>query len=449
MVGGDEMSDERKGLFDSLPDQPAPDRQGHAGVRLREAERDQIELMMMSLDDLLPADHRARVVWSFVEKVDVSALEAQIGSVEGQAGAPATDPRILLALWLYATLEGVGSARELDRLCKEHHGYRWLRGGVSLNYHTLNDFRGGHGAFLETLLTDMVAAMLHAGLVTMDRVAQDGMKVRAAAGAGSFRRRATLEARRREAADQLARLRRELDGDQAAGQRRRQAAQERAEREKQERIEAALKALPEIEAQRQRKGKPVDQARASMTDADARIVKMPDGGHRPGYNVQFATTTDGQVIIGVDVTNTSSDQGQAGRMVDQIERRYGRRPAELLVDGGFVSFDDFERIAQLGCNVFAPVPEPREAGRDRFEPRASDPPIIAAWRRRMATEAAQAIYRERAQTAECANAQARNRGFRQLTVRGLAKARAMALMYAIAHNLMRAFSLEHAVSAVP
>jgi transposase len=432
---------EKQGLFGDLPEARASEKVGRGGARLRQAERHQVELMMMSLDELLPSEHRARIVWSFVEKLDLSALVAQIRSVEGGRGAPTTDPRILLALWLYATLEGVGSARELDRLCQVHHGFRWICGGVGMNYHTLSDFRVGHGAFLDELLTESVAVLLHSGLASLDRVAQDGMKVRAAAGSNSFRRRGTLEAHRDEAARRIAALRRDLGSDAQTSQRRQKAARERAAREQAERIEKALKALPEVAAKRKRKGKPEEDARASKTDAEARIMKMPNGGYGPAYNVQFSSTTEGHVIVGVEVTNASSDQGQAGPMMDQIERRYGRRPTELLTDGGYVAVDDLVAIAQQGTTIYAPVPEPRKGARDRFEPRPEDQPEIAAWRRRMASEEAQAIYRQRAATAECVNAHARNRNLQRLTVRGSAKAKAVALWYAIAHNLMRAASL--------
>ncbi len=152
-----------------------------------------MSLRPLSLEDLLPADHRARFVWSFAERLDLSTLYGAIKAVEGHPGHPPADPRILLALWLYATAEGVGSARELDRLCREHIGFEWLCGGVGVNHTTLAEFRVAHGAVLERLLIDSFAAMLKTGHASLERVAQDGMRVRAAAGAASFRRRASLE----------------------------------------------------------------------------------------------------------------------------------------------------------------------------------------------------------------------------------------------------------------
>ena len=179
-------------LFGILPQQMSAARPVGA-PRLRKAERRQVSLRPLSLEDLLPPDHRARFVWSFAEGLDLSALYRAIKAVEGHPGHPPADPRLLLALWLYATVEGVGSARELDRLRREHIGFEWLCGGVGVNHTTLAEFRVAHGAVLERLLVDSVAAMLKTGHASLDRVAQDGMRVRAAAGAASFRRRASLE----------------------------------------------------------------------------------------------------------------------------------------------------------------------------------------------------------------------------------------------------------------
>jgi len=418
--------------------------------RVQRAQRDQVEMQMFALNALLPDDHAARVVWEFVEGLDLSALYARIRSVEGGAGRDAIDPKILLALWLYATVDGVGSARKLDRLCTEHVAYRWLCGGVSVNYHTLSDFRTAHTAFLDDLLTQSVATLRHQGLVTLSRVAQDGMRVRASAGAASFRRRESLEACQAEAREQVEALRAELEADPAAGTRRTEAARRRAARERAERIRQALAELPDVEA----KKKPTDKgkARVSTTDPEARVMKMADGGFRPAHNVQFATDTESQVITGVEVVNTGSDQGQMSPMVEQHQERYDRAPGEMLVDGGFAKHEDIEKVSspENGTVVYAPVQKPKKEDRDPHVPRPGDSETIAAWRQRMGTDEAKAIYKERASTAECVNAIARNRGLRQFLVRGLAKVRAVALWYALAHNLMRAATLRaEALAAVP
>jgi transposase len=256
-------------------------------------------------------------------------LRQPIQAVEGGPGQAPADPRILLALWLYATLRGVGSARELDRLCEQHVAYRWICGGVSMNYHTLSDFRTGHVELLDRLLTESVASLMAEGLVTLDRVAQDGMKVRASAGAASFRRQPTLEEALAEAEEQLRQLQQESDADPAASKTRQQAARQRAAEERTRRIRAALEQLPKIAAGK--KAKDRDKARASTTDADSRVMKMGDGGFRPAFNVEFATATQSQVITVADATNSGGDQGRMAPMVEQHDERYARKPGEMRV----------------------------------------------------------------------------------------------------------------------
>jgi transposase len=392
-------------------------------------------MRVCAVDALIPEDHPVRLVWAYVEQLDLGELLAQIKAVHGAAGAAATDPRILMTLWLYGTLRGIGSARELDRRCREDLPFEWICGGVSLNYHTLADFRVAHVEVLDRLLTDSVAVLLEQGLVRMERVAQDGMKVRASAGAGSFRRRARLEQFRQEAQAQVQALKAELETDPAAGHRRQEAARRRAAQDRAERLRRALEQLPQIEANKPAKEK--DKARVSTTDPEARIMKMGDGGYRPAFNVQLATDTPTQIITGVEVTNSGGDQGKLAPMVEQLEERYEQKPKEFLVDGGFAKKEDIENVARAGTTVYAPVQASKDPARDPHTPRPDDTPQVAQWRQRMATPEAKEIYKERASTAECVNAHARNRGLYQFRVRGLAKVKAVVLWYVLAHNLLR------------
>lgn len=305
-----------KELFDVLPEQIAPDRPVQDKPRLRKAERRQVKLRAICLDDLIPADHRVRMVWRFVEGLDLSQLLAEIKAVEGQAGHPPADPRIMVALWLYATTEGVGSAREVARLCDDHIGYHWLCGGVGMNATTLSDFRVGHGQILECLLIDSFTALVKAGVASLGRVAQDGVRVRASAGAASFRRDSTLQECRHEAEKAVRNLRAELVTDPAASNRRQAAARQRAAEERESRVLAALAVTEELLAQQTEKarkeaereaarmakkgtdksaeGEPVNakpkecpkEPRASTTDAQARVMKMPDGGFRPARSIE-------------------------------------------------------------------------------------------------------------------------------------------------------------------
>ncbi len=428
-------------LGDPSRPEPAP----KPAPRLRRADR-QIVVPAMPLEDLLTPEHHARAIWQFVQGLDLTLLYQTIRAVEGGPGRSATDPQILVALWLYATVEGIGSARALDYLCTQHHGFRWLCGGVSLNYHTLADFRVDHLEFLDELLTHSVAVLLEQDLVDLNRVAQDGMRVRASAGAASFRRRPTLEQCLQEAQTQVQRLRAELETDPGEANRQQQRARERAARERDERIRQALERMPEMEAKKKadEKGK----ARVSTTDPQATVMKMADGGFRPAYNVQFSAATGSLVIVAVAVTTSGSDMGQLAPLVEQVHARFGVYPREVLNDGGFAKHEDIEAVSvpDKGCVVYAPVPQPKDPKQDRYAPHAGDSSAVAAWRARMATAEAQEIYQERAATAECVNAQARNRGLVRLLVRGVRKVKAIALWFAVAHNVMRALSLRAAAA---
>jgi transposase len=414
-----------------------------AEPRVQRPNRTQLEFRPLDLEALVPEEHRARVVWDFVEGLDLRVFYEDIKAVEGHAGRPPIDPAILMGLWLYATLEGVGSARAIARLCEEHDAYRWLCGGVSVNYHTLADFRVQQPERLDGVLTTSVASLLAAGLVELTRVAQDGVRVRASAAGSSFRRGPRLEAWWAAAEAQVAALRAEVDRDPGAPTRRQAAARQRAAAERRQRVGEALAQMPAFAARRRQAGVK-GPARLSTTDPAARVMKMADGGYRPAFNAQFMTTTAGQVIVGVAVTNAGTDHGQLGPMVEQVQRRYGVAPGEVLADGGFVDFADFRTVAAAGGKVYAPPPgahDPTRPGRPTWR---RDDAVLAEWRQRMYSPVGQAIYRERAATSECVNAQARNRGLRQVLVRGLARVRAVMLWYALAHNVLAAARLRAA-----
>jgi transposase len=429
---------------DDLPDLPSPSQAAQslpAGKpRLRLPIRDQIEMRSASLDDLLEADHPVRVVWASICTLNLKSWLGEIRAVEGHVGRDATDPRLLVALWVFATLKAVGSARELARLCQESLPYQWLCGGVSINYHMLSDFRSSGGGKWDELLTQIVGTLLDAGLVKMDRIAQDGMRVRASAGKSSFHRRGTLEECLEAAREQVETLKQLAAEDTADLTRRQRAARERAAQERQQRIEEAMRQCEELQQQREascgRKGR---EARASTTDPEARVMKFPDGGYRPGYNVQFATDTESGVIVGVDVTNAGSDGEELPPMLEQLEERYERVPSEALVDGGFATRAAIDKADQRNCTVYAPIKaeEKKQAeGKDPYAPCKGDSDAVAAWRSRMGTETAKLIYRLRGQTAEGVNAQARNRGLWFMPVRGQPRCRTVALLFAIAHNLV-------------
>jgi len=405
--------------------------------RFETANRAQIELQPCDLESLLPPGHAARLVWRFVEGLDLSGFYTAIRAREGGPGRSPIDPKILIALWLYATIDGVGSAREVDRLCYRHDAYRWLRGGVAVNYHTLSDFRIAHQTALDDLLTQSIATLRHRGIVTLARVAHDGTRVRGSAGAGSFRRVGTLEQALRDARAQVARTARQTEAPVNA---RADAAQRRAAADQLARVDEALAQLPQVAALKERQGKPGAEARVSTTDPDARVMKMADGGYRPAYNVHLATDVDSRVIVGVRTLNTGSDQSQVGPMLDAIAARLGTLPAAQLVDGGFVTKAEIAATAARDVTLYAP---PMTRGRRApDQPARGDAPAVAAWRARMATDEAKGLYKARAATAEWVNADARtHRTLGRLLVRGLPKVQTCVLWVALAHNMMRTMDI--------
>jgi transposase len=433
-------------LFDkSPPEIPTPAEVAEPLMgqpRLRVPERQQVKMYWQSLDELIESDHQVRLVWMGVCGLNLDRWLSQVKAVERAVGRDATDPRLLLALWLYATLRGIGSARELARLCEKHLAYQWLCGGVTVNYHMLSDFRSREGGWSE-LLTQIIAPLLAEGLVTMDRVAQDGMRVRADAGSSSFRRRATLESCLEEARQQVETLQQLADEAPEELTKRQRAARERAASERVERVAEAIRNCEELQTQREataaKSGRKATAARASTTDPEARVMQFPDGGFRPGYNVQFSTATDTGIIVGVEVTNAGSDQDQLPPMLEQLKERYDQVPEEGLVDGGFASLEAIDAASELGCTVYAPLKGEHKqlaAGKDPYAKKAGDSASVAGWRARMGTAAAKQVYKLRCQTAEWVNAQARNRGLYQMPVRGTVKCLLVGLLYAISHNLL-------------
>jgi transposase len=405
-------------------------------LRLRRANREDVIRVPARLKDWLPPDHLARQIWTTVEGLDLTEFYVDIQVEDGTPGAPATDPLLLVAVWVYATSQGETCARAVADLCVNHVAYIWLCGGVSMNYHTLSDFLTRYGAALDQLMTQVVQRMREAGLIEFDAHAQDGMRVRASAGAASFHREATLSKSLEKAQAQVQVLEQTRAAETSDWSAREQAAQERAAQERVERLTAALAELPAVRAV-----KPADErgdARVSSTDPEARVMKMADGGFRPAYNWEFVVDTARLVIMGVEVVNAGSDKAQTLPMLKQDQRRGGRLPHDWLMDGGFVTLSAIE-VAEVDqrVRVIAPVPEPKDETRDRYAPLPSDSSAVAAWRQRMGTDEAKETYKLRAATVECVNAQARtSHGVYQVRVRGRAKVRCVALWVAITHNLL-------------
>jgi len=414
-------------------------------VRVKRAQRGQITWGRVDLDAEVPADHEVRAIAAIVDKLDLRGLYADVRARGETAGAPATDPKILLGLWVYATSDGVGSGREIARLVELHAAYRWLCGGVAVAYHRLNDFRSDHGDVFSELVTQLLARLMKHDLIDLHRVAQDGTRIRASAGAASFRSGDTLERLMTEARAHLVEVTRAATDPALTA--RNAATMARVAQDRLVRLEHALAELPDVAAIKKKSGAKDATPRVSTTDPDARVMKMPDGGFRPAFNVQFATTTDTvRAIVGVSVTNRGSDQGQATPMLEQVETRTGVRPTELLVDGGYPSHDAIDQATAAGVTLYAPVPKPRgkpsetpdQPPIDPHLPKPGDSDAVAAWRVRMGTDDAKQIYKQRAATAETVNADAKaHRGMAATALRGLNKVTGNACLFALTYNILR------------
>jgi len=431
-------------------------------ARVIRADRSQTRWDFIDLDGLLPSDHRARIVWSFVESLDLSRLYDSIKSREGDVGRPAADPAVLLALWLYATIEGVGSAREVNRLAERDLAYRWLAGGVPLNYHGLADFRVDHMDVLDRLLSESVTAMIAEGLVTLAEITIDGTKVRANASVNSFKTGGHLARIEAAVEERLAALKAEVESDPAAGSARLRAARERAERMVKERAGKAREAFEKLRAEKEERArthakdeeKKKTKPKASLTDPEARMMRFHDSAIRPAYNVQIAAAAQQGIIVGIEVTTRRNDAGLATPMVDDIVRRYGKAPDTLLVDTNYATSEDIAALAEREAGpvtVFAPPPTERETVKPetlirRARAREREGDSLKAWRARMASEEGQAIYRRR-KMIERINADRKNHGFGFIPVRGRLKAQSVALIHALANNLMAAYRLRGASTA--
>jgi transposase len=401
--------------------------------RILEPQRVQGEIRFEIPDDMLPESHAARLLWNVLGTLNLAAFSTGCEAVEGKAGRSLLSPRMLLTLWLYAVLQGVGSAREIARLIKTDVAYRWIVGNVKIGHHKLSEFRIGHGEALSTLMTDVLASLMVKGLLSLDLVANDGTRTRAAASAPSFRTYGSLLECRQQAALHLkAVLALAGDPEYTRAQHVRRAA---AARDFKERVEAAIATVGEL----QKKRKPSDDpARASTTDAEARVMKMGDGGYRPAYNVQYAVAGSElggpRTIVGVQVTNVGSDMSSLTPMAEQIQQRTGELPKTVLADGGHAKQEDIVKLRRQGVDVLVPPPENAKP-LDQLRKEGADPEVIA-WRERMETPEAQETYRARAGLCELSNAhQKSHHGLTQFLVKGIAKVTSVILLNVVASNL--------------
>lgn len=396
--------------------------------RILEPDHQQISIRFDDPDRTLPDDHLARVLFLIIGRLDLSAFVRGAKAVEGHAGRPLLSVQMKLALWLYAISQGVGSAREIERLTRSHDAYAWLTRGLSVSHDTLSEFLVGHGEALRKLMVDVLASLSRMGLLDISVVAQDGTRVRASASAPSFRRLESLQQCREQAALHLKAVLADGEREERLGV---QAVREAKARETLVRVDAAIATVNELQQQR---GYEKKEARASTTDAEARVMKMPDGGFRPGYNFQFATAGSElggpRTIVGVNVTNVGSDMGSVAPMIAQAAQNTGRFPMVWMADANHVRHACIEAADRVGIAVLMAVPE-----REKTSLRPASPPV-QAWKDRMQQPEAKRLYKARAALAELPNAHGKARfGIDHVLVRGLEKVGCVGVMLALAFNL--------------
>lgn len=414
--------------------------------RVRSPVRNQIEFVNLSLDDLIPEDHHVRNIWYYINQMDLSLFFNKILSTSCNPGRPATDPKILLAIWIYAIVEGIGSARVIDRYCVEHLAFKWLCGGISVNYHTISDFRKNNTEEFDDLIIQIISRLIHKDLVSLKRISQDGMRVRASAGTSSFRRKPTLKDALKIAKEQVTALKDELDEDAAACLNRKSAAKKRAAENRLQRLTEAVNehtksvASLAISKKKHRKKlieKEKDEIRASTTDPTARKMKMNHGGFSPAYNFQLAVDTESKFIIGSYITNRGSDYGELLPMFNKIKDRHKKMPQQFLVDQGYLDHQDIIKVQKSGCKVYV---NPKESA-SKNEPKPKEDNQLAEWRVRMGLDEAKEIYKDRAANSEWANACMRNRGLNRLLVRGMNCVSSVLNLHVLTHNVLRSLKL--------
>jgi transposase len=338
-------------------------------VRQKEINRQQLLLRPVEVEKLVDLGHPVRAIWELVGRLNLGPFYAEIESVEGVAGRPVWDPRLLISLWLYAYKDGVSSAREIARLCEYHPAYQWLTGLEVVNYHTLADFRIRHKEALDQLFIEVLGVLSHEGLVTLQRVMHDGTKVKAYASDKSFHRKATLQDHLRLAREQVEQM---GDPESEELSQRVVKARQRALREKRQRLEEALKALGQIEAFRT-KASEKEKARASSTDPEARVMLQAKGAYGPSYNVQISTDAQAKIIVGVGVTQSPTDAAQLEPAVDRVEANLDERPQQIVVDAGLMNQATMEAMTEKQVDLIGALPERGAIVVNRLEQRGVSP----------------------------------------------------------------------------
>jgi transposase len=334
--------------------------------RYEAIDREQLCWRVVDVERLIGEEHPARAIWEFVGKLDLRGYSEEIRAVEGQAGRPAWDPRLLISLWVYGYSEGVGSGRAIEQMCEWEPAYQWLTGGRVVNAHTLTDFRAKHEKALKELFVQVLGLLSADGLIALERVMQDGTKIRAQAAPDSFRRKERVEQALKQAAEQVAGV--EEMGEEETS-RRAAKARQRAQRERKERLEKALEEFEKLVEE----GKDKEQRRVSTSDPEARVMKQPDGGYAPSYNVQIDTDAKSGVVVAVGVVQAGNDFEQLESGIERVEQNLGKTPKEVVTDGGFVSRDNIVAMKGREIEYIAPCVDEAGKGQSSYDGRGVSP----------------------------------------------------------------------------
>jgi transposase len=325
-------------------------------------DREQLCWRPIDIERLIGAEHPARAVWEFIGQLDLSAYQEEVRAVEGKAGRPGWEPRLLISLWVYGYSKGVGSGRAIEELCQWEPAYQWLTGSRVINAHTLSDFRVKHEKALKELFVQILGLLSADGLITLERVMQDGTKIRAKAAQDSFRRQERVERALKEAKEQVAALQAQSEEETS---RRMAKARQRAARERQQRLEQALKEFDQLEKEDQDK----EQRRVSTSDPEARVMKQPGGGYAPSYNVQIDTDAKNGVVVAVGVVQAGNDFEQLEPGVDRVEDNLKETPKEVVTDGGYVSKDTIVAMKERAIEYIAPCVDEAGKGQSSYDNR--------------------------------------------------------------------------------
>ncbi len=316
-------------------------------ARFEPISRDQSVLRAIDVEGLIDEDHPARNIWDFIGTLNLHSFLAEFAAVEGRAGRSRWEPRLLLSMWLYAYSRGISSAREIERQCEYEPGLQWLTGMNVVNHHTLSDFRSKHPAQLRDLFVQVLGVLHLKKLITLERVTQDGTKVRANVNKKSFTREAKLRAHLELARKHVEEMeRQEAEHDRA----RQRAARRRAARERTERLEQALAEVQRLQAGKKwEKEKP---AQVSATDADAQFMRTGDHGLAPCYNVQITTDAAHGMIIGVEASKNPSDAENLMPAMEQVKKDFGAYPEQAIGDGDYTNRKTILEAAGRGIDFY-------------------------------------------------------------------------------------------------